>query len=101
MIKYGQCTSRNPVIRAMYKEQKIYVPTKKEPTLKRPQRNKGQDWRSKAVVVDGVKYKSITEAANMLYIQEGHGSSTGLANALRRCAGHYLGHKVAYAPQRV
>lgn len=156
MIKYGQCTSRNPEIRAMYRQQPVYKPPKLKETKKRAY--KPSEWKraiwvdgvkyesmaaavasieglttaglgaavtkghnsykghtlkyagcagktpapsARAVVVDGVRYASISLAANIMRLQEGHGTNTALASALRRGQSKYLGHTIAYAPSRV
>lgn len=156
MHKYGQCTSRNPEVRAMYKEQPVYTPPKPKETKKltyKPNswqrviwvdgvkyesmaeavanvegltksglctaRTKGRNSykghtlkyagckgkapkpSARAVVVDGVKYESIDIAAKILQLQTGQGTDSGLGNALLRGQSEYLGHTIAYAPQRV
>lgn len=155
MIKYGQCTSRKPEIRAMYREQKIYEPPKpkepKKPACKsysqgrvvwvdgvkyesitvaaytgyftasglRKAMEKGYNScnghtikyegcqgktpapSARPVVVDGVRYPSISLAAEIMQLQEGRGTQTSLASALRAGKSKFCGHTIAYAPQRV
>lgn len=156
MHKYGQCTSRKPEVRAMYREQPVYEPPKPKETKKLAYKPdswqrviwvdgvkydsmaaavanveglttsglcvaitkghnsykghtlkyagcKGKTPRpsARAVVVDGVKYESINLAADVMQLQDGRGTQSALANALRKGQSKYCGHTIAYAPRRV
>ena len=90
MTKYGQCTSRNPEIRAMYRQQPVYKPPKLKETKKLAY--KPSEWK-RAIWVDGVKYESM--AATVASI-EGL-TRAGLGTAVVKGYNSYKGHTLKYA----
>lgn len=87
MRKYGQCTSRNPAIRALYKEQPLASTPKKIDWSK----VKHGNYNSKPIIIDGQEFPSITMAA-------GHfgRSSASLLEATRRGRCRWCGHTIDY-----
>ena len=85
MHKYGQCLSRNPKIRALYKEQPLYDPQKKKTGKVKPRKHQ-----VRAVIVDGVRYPSIKAAAIENGITEYALSKALKAN--RKCKGHTIAY---------